>query len=100
MTEQREYRTSEIIKLVKGVTLRQLQWWDEQDLVVPRRKSGHHRGFRCYSESQFTTIAMYTQLRKAGIPLHRVREFSRKRVDLAQLIAAMGVVKKAGLTIR
>ena len=63
------FHSHEVVALT-GITARQLQWWDEQGIVVPARK-GHNR---LYSESDLTEVAVICQLRKKGFSLQRVRK--------------------------
>lgn len=60
---------SEYVSKFTGVTPRQLQWWDERDVVKPR-KVGHRR---YYSPVDLKRVSTLVQLRKAGIPLQRCR---------------------------
>ena len=69
--EQR-FTSAEVIGLV-GVTARQLQWWDEQGIVVPVRE-GHRR---LYSLDDVTEMAVIADLRRRGFPLQRVRRVVR-----------------------
>jgi len=68
----RHFTSNEVVDLT-GITLRQLQWWDERGLVVPERR-GHRR---IYSMSQLTEIAVICDLRRRGFPLQRVRKVVR-----------------------
>ena len=56
-----------------GITARQLQWWDEQGIVVPARE-GH---CRLYSHADLAEVAVVCQLRKKGFSLQRVRRVMR-----------------------
>jgi DNA-binding transcriptional MerR regulator len=81
--EQR-YTSNEVIALT-GITARQLQWWDERGLVVPR-KEGHRR---LYSLADVAEITVICDLRRRGFSLQRVRavvrflerEFGRRLVE-------------------
>jgi DNA-binding transcriptional MerR regulator len=63
------FHSHEVVELT-GITARQLQWWDEQGIVVPARQ-GH---CRLYSQADLTEIAVLCQLRKKGFSLQRVRK--------------------------
>jgi len=63
------FHSQEVVELT-GITARQLQWWDEQGIVVPARK-GHSR---IYSEADVTEVAVICQLRRKGFSLQRVRK--------------------------
>ena len=56
-----------------GITLRQLQWWDEQGIVVPARQ-GHRR---VYSLADLSEVAVICELRDRGFSLQRVRKVVR-----------------------
>ena len=66
---KREFTTNDVIRLTT-ITARQLQWWDERDLVKPELR-GHRR---IYSWDQLLTAAVICQLRRRGFSLQRVRK--------------------------
>lgn len=66
------FHSHEVAELT-GITARQLQWWDEQGIVVPARE-GH---CRLYSEADLAEVAVICQLRKKGFSLQRVRKVMR-----------------------
>jgi DNA-binding transcriptional MerR regulator len=66
------FHSSQVVQLT-GITPRQLQWWDEQGIVVPGRE-GHSRH---YSQADLTEVAVICQLRKKGFSLQRVRKVMR-----------------------
>lgn len=63
------YTSNQVIALT-GITARQLQWWDERGLVVPR-KEGHRR---LYSLDDVAEMALICDLRRRGFSLQRVRK--------------------------
>ena len=65
--------TSRDVVAMAGITLRQLQWWDERGLVVPARQ-GHRR---LYSMGDLTEVAVICELRRRGFSLQRVRKVVR-----------------------
>jgi len=69
--------TSDDVVLKCDVTLRQLQWWDEQNVVRPQME-GHHR---VYSPQQVQQIQVIKALRNKGISLQRVRRFLAQIAD-------------------
>jgi len=69
---QKEFTSAEVAALT-GITLRQLQWWDERRIVVPSR-DGHRR---LYSMAQLSEVAVICALRRRGFPLQRVRKVIR-----------------------
>src|SRR5882757_10230885 len=66
------FHSSQVVQLT-GITPRQLQWWDEQGIVVPARE-GH---YRLYSQADLAEVAVICQLRKKGFSLQRVRKVMR-----------------------
>ena len=52
-----------------GVSLRQLQWWDEQGVVTPRQ-IGHRR---LYNTAEVLQVSMIMGLRRKGISLQKIR---------------------------
>jgi DNA-binding transcriptional MerR regulator len=65
--------TSREVSALTEITPRQLQWWDEQGIVVPLRR-GHRR---LYSVEDLTEITIICQLRGRGFSLQRVRKVIR-----------------------
>lgn len=63
------FTSSQVVKFT-GITLRQLQWWDERGMVVPRRE-GHRR---LYSLEDLAEVAVICELRQRGFSLQRVRK--------------------------
>jgi DNA-binding transcriptional MerR regulator len=80
-----ERLTSRNVVELTGITPRQLQWWDERGIVVPRRE-GHRR---LYSMEDLAEVAVICELRHKGFSLQRVRkvmrflqrEFSKRLAD-------------------
>ena len=66
------YSSSEVAK-VAGISLRQLQWWDERHVVSP-----HHQGHkRIYSPEQVVEITVIAELRRKGFSLQKIRRVLR-----------------------
>jgi DNA-binding transcriptional MerR regulator len=63
-----EFSTSQVSERL-GVTIRQLQWWDERRLVKPRC-SGHRR---VYTDDDLRKAALISELRKRGYTMFVVR---------------------------
>jgi DNA-binding transcriptional MerR regulator len=61
------------VAALTGITLRQLQWWDERGIVVPTRQ-GHRR---LYSMEDLAEVALICELRRRGFSLQRVRKVMR-----------------------
>jgi DNA-binding transcriptional MerR regulator len=66
---QKQFSSNDVIALT-GITARQLQWWDERGVVVPKRE-GHRR---VYSWDELVTVAVICQLRRRGFSLQRMRK--------------------------
>ena len=71
-TEESVFSSSEVSELA-GITLRQLQWWDERKIISPR-KQGHRR---LYSLPQVLEILTAGELRHQGLSLQKVRRIVR-----------------------
>lgn len=67
--DERPRYTSLDVSEVTRVSLRQLQWWDEQGLVSPRQ-SGHRR---LYTKFEVLQVSLINGLRKKGISLQKIR---------------------------
>jgi len=65
--------TSRDVAQLTGISLRQLQWWDERGIVVPAR-DGHKR---IYSLDDLAEIAVICELRERGFSLQKVRRVIR-----------------------
>jgi DNA-binding transcriptional MerR regulator len=65
--------TSREVVARTGITLRQLQWWDERGIVSPQRE-GHRR---LYSMEDLAEVAVICELRRRGFALQRVRKVMR-----------------------
>ena len=65
--------TSLEIAQLTGITLRQLQWWDEQNIVAASR-FGHRR---IYSLDDLAEIAIICELRRRGFSLQKVRRITQ-----------------------
>jgi DNA-binding transcriptional MerR regulator len=68
----RNYTSSEVSDIA-GVSLRQLQWWDEQRVVSPRHE-GHKRIYLAEEVLEITVIA---ELRRKGFSLQKIRRVLR-----------------------
>ncbi len=81
---ERRFSSREVAALT-GITLRQLQWWDERRIVVPERLGRR----RLYSLGNLAELAVIAELRDKGFSLQRVRkvvralerEFQRRLVE-------------------
>jgi DNA-binding transcriptional MerR regulator len=68
----RSYPSSEVAR-IGGVSLRQLQWWDERKVVSPRHE-GHKR---VYSPEEVVEITVIAELRRKGFSLQKIRRVLR-----------------------
>jgi DNA-binding transcriptional MerR regulator len=67
-----QFTSAQVVRLT-GITPRQLQWWDERGIVVPRREGRR----RLYTADDITEIAVICALRRKGFPLQRVRRIMK-----------------------
>ena len=70
--QERTYSSNEVAR-VAGVSLRQLQWWDERKVVSPRHL-GHNR---LYEPAEVVEITVIAQLRRKGFSLQQIRKVLR-----------------------
>jgi DNA-binding transcriptional MerR regulator len=68
LTMPRTFTSKEVVQLTR-ISARQLQWWDEQGIVVPAR-DGHKR---CYSIDDVAEVAILCELRERGFSLQKIR---------------------------
>ncbi len=66
------YSSAEVARLA-GVSLRQLQWWDEQKVVSPRHE-GHRR---VYGTVEVAAASVIAELRHKGFSLQKIRRVLR-----------------------
>ncbi len=69
---QRTFTSREVVALTR-ISPRQLQWWDEQGIVVPARE-GHKRS---YSLDDLAEVAILCELRERGFSLQKIRSVIR-----------------------
>jgi DNA-binding transcriptional MerR regulator len=65
---EKTYSSNEVSD-VAGVSLRQLQWWDERRVVSPRHE-GHRR---IYYPAEVIEITVIAELRRKGFSLQKIR---------------------------
>src|SRR5438105_11731483 len=70
--EAKGFNTSEVARIC-GVSLRQLQWWDERSVVSPRQ-DGHKR---IYIPEEVVEISVIAELRRKGFSLQKIRRVLR-----------------------
>ncbi|MEO8027901.1 MAG: MerR family transcriptional regulator [Bryobacteraceae bacterium] len=69
---ERNYTSSDVARIA-GVSLRQLQWWDERKVVSPRHE-GHRR---VYLPGEVVEITVIAELRRKGFSLQKIRRVLR-----------------------
>lgn len=72
VSDQDGYNSSEVARIC-NVSLRQLQWWDERNVVSPRQ-DGHKR---IYMPQEVVEISVIAELRRKGFSLQRIRRVLR-----------------------
>jgi DNA-binding transcriptional MerR regulator len=70
--ETQTYTSSEVAKIA-GVSLRQLQWWDERKVVSPTH-AGHKR---VYTPGEVIEVSVIAELRRKGFSLQKIRRVLR-----------------------
>ena len=70
--EAQGYNSSEVARIC-SVSLRQLQWWDERNVVSPRQ-DGHKR---IYLPEEVVEISVIAELRRKGFSLQKIRRVLR-----------------------
>ncbi len=68
-----EAYTSSEVSRISGVSLRQLQWWDERHVVSPRH-DGHKR---VYLPQEVVEVTVIAELRRKGFSLQKIRRVLR-----------------------
>lgn len=71
-TDAQGYTSSEVARMC-GVSLRQLQWWDERHVVSPRQ-NGHKR---MYMAEEVLEISVIAELRRKKFSLQKIRRVLR-----------------------
>lgn len=66
------FSSADVARLA-GVSLRQLQWWDEQKVVSPRHE-GHRR---IYGPAEVAAVSVIAELRHKGFSLQKIRRVLR-----------------------
>ena len=78
---ERVFLSADVARLA-GVSLRQLQWWDERKVISPRKDD--HR--RLYVPEQVLEILTVAALRRKGLSLQKIRKVLRLlRREIGQL---------------
>ena len=67
-----QYTSTDVARIC-GVSLRQLQWWDERNVVSPRQ-DGHKR---VYMAQEVLEVSVIAELRRKGFSLQKIRRVLR-----------------------
>ena len=70
--DQERYTSGDVARIA-GVSLRQLQWWDERNVVSPRQE-GHRR---VYAQQEVVEVSVIAELRRKGFSLQKIRRVLR-----------------------
>jgi DNA-binding transcriptional MerR regulator len=70
--DQERYTSGDVARIA-GVSLRQLQWWDERNVVSPRQE-GHRR---VYLPQEVVEVSVIAELRTKGFSLQKIRRVLR-----------------------
>ena len=71
-SSEQGFNSSDVARIC-GVSLRQLQWWDERNVVSPRQ-DGHKR---VYMAEEVVEISVIAELRRKGFSLQKIRRVLR-----------------------
>ena len=71
-SSEKSYTSSDVSRIA-GVSLRQLQWWDERKVVSPRHE-GHKR---IYATEEVIEVTVIAELRRKGFSLQKIRRVLR-----------------------
>jgi DNA-binding transcriptional MerR regulator len=70
--ETQAYTSADVARIA-GVSLRQLQWWDERKVVSPSQDN--HK--RLYQPNQVIEVSVIAELRRKGFSLQNIRRVLR-----------------------
>ncbi len=73
LAAEQQFYTSADVARISGVSLRQLQWWDERNVVSPRQ-DGHRR---VYLPAEVVEVSVIAALRRKGFSLQKIRRVLR-----------------------
>lgn len=69
MDSARQFRSTELVKILPGVSMRNLQYWDERKLAPANRE----KNTRSYTYAQALTVALVLEIRKRGLSTYKTR---------------------------
>lgn len=87
-TAKIDYSSNEVAR-ISGVTLRQLQWWDEQVVICPRH-DGHKRA---YLPHEAIAVMVIGELRRKGFSLQKIRRVLRYLRELERRLSEAGAAE-------
>jgi DNA-binding transcriptional MerR regulator len=67
-----EFSSADVSRMA-GVTLRQLQWWDERNILSPQQQGRR----RLYEPSGVIGMMVIAELRRKGVSLQKIRRLAR-----------------------
>src|SRR2546426_108463 len=70
--EERLFSSREV-SVISGVTGRQLQWWDENEIISPLRRDGR----RAYDTQQLLEVLVIAAFRRKQLSLQKIRRVMR-----------------------
>ena len=91
--------TAERVRLLTGLTLRQLQYWDERDFVRPSLTARQGRGRkRLYSFQDLVAIRVAADLRREGVSLQEIRKVADhlRALDYSKPLAEITFIAHGG----
>ena len=91
----KQYSSNDVANIA-GVSLRQLQWWDERKVVSPTHE-GHRR---VYGAAEVIEITVIAELRRKGFSLQKIRrvlrflqrEMGRRLADVMNSVSDLHLV--------
>lgn len=69
----REFPSTDVCRLA-GMTLRQLQWWDERGIVSPQQEGRR----RMFLASEVVSMMVIAELRRKGLSLQKIRRLVQR----------------------
>ena len=64
-----------------GITKKNIRFYEEQGLILPRRNS--ENGYREYGEEEVQALRRIKLLRKLGVPIEEIRQMLESKLTLA-----------------
>jgi DNA-binding transcriptional MerR regulator len=70
--QEHPFSSSDVCRMA-GVTLRQLQWWDERGILSPQQQGRR----RLYESAGAIGMMVFAELRRKGLSLQKIRRLTR-----------------------